>query len=88
MSAAKPNTESVRCSPGWPELLTEAELAAYLRLPAASGSAKPQNVVANLRRKRNLPSLAISNRLLYPLDLIREWVKEQAQKHDSASATT
>jgi hypothetical protein len=75
------NNPAVR---SWPELLTEEELADFLRLPDVSGKAKAENVIGNLRRKRGLPYLAISNRLVYPLDLIRKWISEQAQKDESS----
>jgi len=80
------NRRAVTFAAPWPELMVEEELAAYLRLPAVSANAKPGNVIANLRRERDLPCLAISNRLVYPLELVREWVKEQAKKDESTTS--
>jgi hypothetical protein len=70
----------------WPELLTEEELASFLRLHDVSGKAKAENVIANLRRKRRLPYLSISNRLVYPLKLVRQWICEQARKDEETVA--
>jgi hypothetical protein len=64
----------------YPELLTEAELIQYLRIPLISGATDYGNVIANLKRMHGLPCIHISKQPLYPLAAIRRWVQEKASK--------
>ncbi len=60
-----------------PELLTEEELIAFLRIPKVSKSKDYHNVIENLKRVHDLPRIHICGKPLYPLDEIREWVKRK-----------
>ena len=60
-----------------PELLTEEELIAFLRIPKVSKSKDYHNVIENLKRMHDLPRIHICSKPLYPLDEIREWVKRK-----------
>jgi len=60
-----------------PELLTEDELAIFLRLPQISKSSNYHNVIKNLIRMRDLPRIQISNKILFPRQAILEWVEKQ-----------
>ena len=60
-----------------PELLTEEELIAFLRIPKVSKSKDYHNVIENLKRMHDLPRIHICGKPLYPLDEIREWVKRK-----------
>ncbi|MDI6451795.1 hypothetical protein [Anaerobaca lacustris] len=66
-----------------PELLTEAELIQYLRIPLISGAADHGNVITNLKRMHGLPCIHISKQPLYPLEAIRLWVQEKIAKEQS-----
>jgi len=63
-----------------PELLTEAELMHYLRIPLVSNAADCGNVIDNLKRMHGLPCIHISKQSLYPLEAVRQWVQEKATK--------
>jgi len=67
-------------SVGFPELMTERELARFLRIPQVSNGADPRNVVANLKRFHELPCIHISKKPLYPLAAVRRWVEEKLAK--------
>lgn len=60
-----------------PELLTEEELIAYLRIPHVSNSKNYHNVIENLKRVHGLPRIHICGKPLYPLEEIREWIREK-----------
>jgi hypothetical protein len=60
-----------------PELLTEEELIAYLRIPHVSNSKNYHNVIENLKRVHDLPRIHICGKPLYPLEEIREWIREK-----------
>ncbi len=64
----------------WPELLTEAELIRYLRIPEVSNASDYGNVIDNLKRVHGLPCIHISKQPLYPLEAIRQWVQEKTAK--------
>lgn len=66
-----------------PELLTEAELIQYVRIPLVSSAADYGNVIANLKRVHGLPCIHISKQPLYPLEAIRRWVQEKTAKEQS-----
>jgi hypothetical protein len=63
-----------------PELLTEAELIQYLRIPLVSGAGDYGNVIDNLKRMHGLPCIHISKQPLYPLEAIRRWVQEKTTR--------
>jgi hypothetical protein len=62
-----------------PELMTEKELIMFLRIPEVSSAKDHHNVIENLKRMRNLPRLHICNKTLYPLEVIREWIKDETK---------
>ena len=70
-------------NPSFPELMTEDELARFLRIPEVSNSTQLHNVVANLKRFHQLPCIHISKKPLYPLDAVRRWVEEKLAKEKS-----
>ena len=59
------------------ELMTEAELIKFLRIPELSGSKDYHNVIENLKRVRGLPRIHICRKALYPKKAILEWVERQ-----------
>ena len=59
------------------ELMTEAELIAYLRIPEVSNSKNHHNVIENLKRMHDLPRIHVCGKPLYPREAIREWIKEK-----------
>ena len=61
----------------FPDLMTEAELIRYLRIPEISNATDPHNVIENLKRMRDLPRLHLCNKVLYPLNAIKEWVEQK-----------
>ena len=65
---------------GFPDLMTEAELIQYLRIPEISNATDPHNVIENLKRMRDLPRLHLCNKVLYPLKAIKEWVEQKTSK--------
>lgn len=62
----------------YPDLMTEAELIEYLRIPEVSGSDNFHNVIENLKRTRDLPRIHLCNKTLFPLKAIREWIDKEA----------
>ena len=67
----------------FPELMTEAELMHFLRIPDVSRGTDPHNVVANLKRLHGLPCIHISREPLFPLEAIRRWVQDKLAKEQS-----
>ena len=61
----------------YPELMTEEELVAYLRISEISNSKDYHNVIEHLKRFRGLPRLHICNKALYPKKAIQLWVKKE-----------
>jgi len=59
------------------ELMIEAELIEFLRIPEISKSKDYHNVIENLKRMRDLPRVYICGKPLYPIEAVREWIKEQ-----------
>ena len=59
-----------------PELMTEDEVIRFLRIPQISNSENYHNVIDNLKRVHGLPRLYLCGKVLYPLEAIREWVKQ------------
>jgi hypothetical protein len=64
-------------SDSFQELLTEEELITFLRIPEVSKAKNYHFVVENLKRMRDLPRVHICGKPLYPLQAIRDWIKEQ-----------
>ena len=64
----------------YPELLTEEELVVFLRIPEVSKSKDHHNVVENLKRMHDLPRIHICGKPLYPLEEIREWIREKTTR--------
>ncbi len=60
-----------------PDLMTEAELIEYLRIPEVSQAQNPHHVIENLKRMHDLPRIRLCNRNLYPLKAVREWIDKQ-----------
>jgi hypothetical protein len=60
-----------------PELMTEAELIAFLRIPEVSKATDPHNVIENLKRVHCLPRIHICGKPLYPREAIKEWIKRK-----------
>lgn len=60
-----------------PELLTEDELVVFLRIPEVSKSEDYHNVIENLKRMHDLPRIHICGKPLYPLEVIRQWIREK-----------
>ena len=60
-----------------PDLLTEEELIAFLRIPQISKSKDYHNVVENLKRMHGLPRIYICGKTLYLREEIMEWVKKK-----------
>jgi len=73
---AEPNSQTV----GFSELMTEAEVIDFLRIPAVARGEDYHNVIVNLKRIRGLPCVHICRQPLYPLSSIRRWITEQAKK--------
>ena len=63
-----------------PELMTEEELIQFLRIPTVSKAEDYSNVIANLKRMRDLPYIHICRQPLYPRESIRRWIREQTEK--------
>ena len=62
------------------ELMTEAELVRFLRIPEISNSKDHHNVIEHLKRYRNLPKIHICNKALYPKKALLEWIEKETEK--------
>lgn len=60
-----------------PDLLTEEDLIRYLRIPEVSTSTDYGNVIDNLVKMRDLPTLHLSNRRLFSRLAVMEWIQKQ-----------
>ena len=60
----------------FPDLMTEAELLEYLRIPLVS-DADGHNVIENLKRCRGLPRIHVCNKTLYPKKAVQDWIEEE-----------
>lgn len=65
---------------GFPELMTEAELVDFLRIPLLSSSGNYGNVIENLKRMHDLPCIHVCKKPLYPINAVRSWVDEKLLK--------
>ena len=63
-----------------PELLTESDLIAYLRITEISKATNFQNVINNLKRFHDLPRIHICGQPLYPREAIQEWIRNKTSK--------
>ncbi|MFC1737957.1 hypothetical protein ACFL1G_02775 [Planctomycetota bacterium] len=61
----------------YPDLMTEAELIEYLRIPEVSRSDNFHNVIENLKRMRDLPRMHICSKALFPLKAVRDWIVKE-----------
>lgn len=61
----------------YPELLTEEELVAFLRIPEVSNAADHHNAIDHLKRMHALPRIHICGKVLYPTEAIKEWIKKK-----------
>jgi len=66
----------------FPDLLTEAELIEYLRIPSITNATNLHNVIEHLKRFRGLPRIHICNRTLYPRKAILDWIENQTRNGD------
>ena len=67
-------------SPYFQDLLTEADLIRFLRIPEISTAKDHHNVIANLIRFRNLPRIHIGKRILFPKKAILDWIDKETTK--------
>jgi len=63
-----------------PELLTEEELIAFLRIPQVSTAKNYRNVVDNLKRMHGLPRIHVCGKPLYPVMALRRWIEKNTTK--------
>ncbi|RKY05873.1 MAG: hypothetical protein DRP56_08425 [Planctomycetota bacterium] len=66
----------------YPDIMTEEELIRYLRIPEVSKAVDFHNVIENLKRMHDLPSIHICRQPLYPLEAIVKWVEKKAELVD------
>ena len=76
--ATLPNNDD--CFESFPNLLTEDELIKFLRIPQISKAKNYHNVIAHLKRYRNLPCIHLCRQPLYPVQAILRWIEETIQK--------
>ena len=60
-----------------PELMTEAELIQFLRIPEISGSKDYHNVIEHLKKFRGLPRIHVCRKALYPKKAILRWIEKE-----------
>jgi len=63
-----------------PNLLTEDELIRFLRIPEISKAQNYHNVIAHLKRYRNLPCIHICRQPLYPRQAVLGWIEDTTRK--------
>ena len=63
-----------------PLLLTEAEIIELLRIPQVTKSENHRNVIQNLKRIHALPCIHICKKPLYPLEAVKQWLMDKAEK--------
>ena len=59
------------------ELMTEAELILFLRIPEISNSKNYHNVIEHLKKFRGLPRIHICRKALYPKKAILGWMEKE-----------
>lgn len=65
-----------------PSLLTEDELIRFLRIPEISKARNYHNVIAHLKRFRNLPCIHICRQPLYPREAVLRWITEEITRKE------
>jgi hypothetical protein len=68
------------------DLMTEAELIRFLRIPEVSNSKNHHYVVENLKRVHDLPRIHICGKPLYPREAIRKWIEKKRQPGNNSLA--
>ena len=61
----------------YPDLLTENELIAFLRIPEISGSQDYHNVIEHLKKVRGLPRIRMCNKVLFPRKAVLHWIEKE-----------
>ena len=69
--------ESVNIDGNGYELMTEAEVIQFLRIPEISNSKNYHNVIEHLKKFRGLPRIHICRKALYPKKAILKWVQKE-----------
>jgi hypothetical protein len=59
------------------ELMTEAEIVQFLRIPEVSNSKDYHNVIEHLKKVRGLPRIHICHKVLYPKKAVLQWVEKE-----------
>jgi hypothetical protein len=59
------------------ELMTEAEVIHFLRIPEITNSKNYHNVIEHLKRNRGLPRIHICRKALYPRRAVLAWVEKE-----------
>jgi hypothetical protein len=59
------------------ELMTEAEVIHFLRIPEISNSKDYHNVIEHLKKFRGLPRVHLCRKALYPKRAILEWLEKE-----------
>ena len=59
------------------ELMTEAEVIHFLRIPEISNSKDYHNVIEHLKKFRGLPRIHMCRKALYPKKAVLEWVEKE-----------
>jgi hypothetical protein len=64
------------------EVMTEPELIQFLRISEVTKATDTHNVVANLRRMHNLPTIHICKQPLYWKPAIRQWIADKVAREN------
>ncbi len=64
-----------------PDLMTEAQVTEYLRIPQISTSKDYHNVIKNLIRFRDLPRIQICKKLLFPKNAVLDWINKETVRN-------
>ena len=60
-----------------PELMTEAEVIEFLRIPEVSKADNYSNVIENLKRVHGLPRVPLCGKNVYLKEAVIEWLKSR-----------
>ena len=63
-----------------PDLMTEAEVIEYLRIPEVSKAKDYRNAIYNLKRMHDLPRVYICGQPLYPREAIDDWIRSRTER--------
>ena len=69
------------------ELMTEAEVIHFLRIPEISNSKDYHNVIEHLKKFRGLPRIHICRKALYPKRAILEWLEKKPMSENKTCAS-